>query len=297
VVLTGSGTPTAAGAFVLTPKVGTSSCTFTVNVTAQAAFTLTGAPGACTGATVSGTYTANAALTASNTVTVQANVTTAGAYAITTNTVGGMTFSKSGTFASTGVQTVVLTGNGTPTTAGANVLTIANNGCTFTVTVAPPQSGGTTMYQCKVDGVLATFTDRAIAQTLDKIINPPLNTLYLDGYSGPGNNESEFEIFIDKNDVSVVGTGTYNVDGFAAINGYRLEVDFHKVNADQTVTLWNTSSSIPGITVNPPFTVTVTSVTATRIKGTFSGKLTDIDDGRTKTITITEGVFDLPIQN
>jgi hypothetical protein len=33
------------------------------------------------------------------------------------------------------------------------------------------------------------------------------------------------------------------------------------------------------------------------VKGTFSGKLTDLLQGSTKTMNITEGVFDLPIEN
>ena len=87
------------------------------------------------------------------------------------------------------------------------------------------------------------------------------------------------------------------MDGFLAANGYRIEIDYHKVNADQSVTIWNTSSSLPPLTTNPPFTIVVTSVTATRVKGTFSGKLTDLFQGSTKTMNITEGVFDLPIEN
>ena len=296
VVLEGSGTPGSSGDQVITPKVGSSSCTFTVKVAGPAVYTMAGAPGACTNAIVNGTYTATTPLASSNTVSVQVNVTATGAYSITSNTVGGMTFSKTGIFTNTGLQTILLNGTGTPTTAGANTLTITNSGCSFTVTVAAaPASTG--IYQCKIDGVLTTFTDRAHAETLDDFFNPPVPRLFLDGYTDPPNGAEvpELQIFIDRNNGSAITPGTYNVDGFLLPNGYRIEIDYHKVNADQSVTIWNTSSTI--FSTNPPFTITVTSVTATRVKGTFSGKLTDLLQGSTKTMNITEGVFDLPIEN
>ncbi len=296
VILNGSGTPTSSGAKVITPQIGTSSCTFNVTVAGPAVYTMVGAPGACTNATVNGTYTATTALASSNTVSVQVNVTAIGAYTIATNTVGGMTFSKSGIFPTTGVQNVILEGSGTPTTAGANTLTIANGGCTFIVTVVAAPAGSA-VYRCKIDGVLTDFTDRAHAETLDNFFNPPTPYLFLDGYTGSPNGAEvpRLQIFIEKNNGSAITNGTYDGNNFAALNGYRIEIDYHKVYPDQSVIIWNTSSTI--FTPNPPFTITVTSVTANRIKGTFSGKLTDLLQGSTKTMNITEGVFDLPIVN
>lgn len=296
VILNGSGTPASTGVKVITPQVGTSSCTFNVTVAGPAVYTMVGSPGACTNATVNGTYTATTALTSTNTVSVQVNVTAIGAYTITTNSVGGMTFSKSGVFATTGVQNVTLDGSGTPTTAGANTLTIANNGCTFIVTVVAAPAGSA-VFRCKVDGVLTNFTDRAHAETLDDFFNPPVPYLFLEGYTEPPNGAdvSHLHIFIDKNDKSAITNGTYDGNGFAALNGYRIEIDYHKVYPDQSVIIWNTSSTL--LTPNPPFTIIVTSVTSSRIKGTFSGKLTDLLQGSTTTMNITEGVFDLPIVN
>lgn len=292
VTLIGSGIPTTAGANMLTPQAGTSSCIFSVNVTGPAVYTFGGAPGVCTNGLVSGTYTVGAALTSANTVAVQVNVTAVGGYNITTTTVDGIKFSNSGTFTTTGLQTVTLTGSGTPTTAGVNTLTVGTNGCTFDVNVSAP--AGT--YNCKINGVYTNFIDRAHAEVLDNFYNPAQPYLYLDGYTGPPNGGfiPEFQIFINKNNNSVVGTGTYNVDGYLLPSGgYRLEIDYHAENPDQSVTIWNTSSTI--ITPNPAFTVIITSRTATRITGTFSGTLKDPVKGGTVTKTITEGVFDLPI--
>lgn len=296
VVLNGTGTPNSNGDKMFTPQVGSSSCTFIVKVAGPAVYTMVGAPGACTNATVNGTYTATTPLTSSNTISVQVNVTALGSYNITTNTIGGMTFSKTGIFTTTGIQTVILNGNGTPVNAGVNTLTITNSGCSVPVTVAAAPAG-TGVYQCKINGVLTTFTDRAHAETLDKFFNPPVPRLFLDGYTDPanGSNIPQFEIFIEKNNQTSVTTGTYNVNGFSGTNGYRIEIDYFKVNADLSVTIWNTSSTI--FTPNPPFTITVTSVTANRVMGTFSGKLTNLLQGSTTTIDITEGVFDLPIIN
>jgi hypothetical protein len=146
VVLNGAGTPSAAGASNFIVTAGSSTCTFSINVSAtppaNAVFTFAGAPGACGSFTPQGTYTAGTPLNATNTVTVGVNVTTIGAYTITTNTVNGITFSKTGTFTVTGPQTVVLNGSGTPTAAGTPNFSVSSGtipSCSFSVTC----TGGT----------------------------------------------------------------------------------------------------------------------------------------------------------
>ncbi len=289
ITLNGSGTPTTAGLNSFT--LGTGGCNFNVTVVGPAVYTFSGAPGDCTVATVAGTYTAGTPLSASNTVTVQVNVTTVGAYLIST-VAGGMTFSKAGIFSSTGIQNVVLTGSGTPASSGAVIFTVGTGGCTFTINVAQP----TGTYQCKIDGVLTVFTDRAQADITDDFFAPPTPYFYLNGYTGPatGNTVPQFQIFITKNDNSAITAGTYNGNSFALPNGYRIEIDYTVQNPDLTVTIWNTSSTILPPS-NPPFTIVVSSVTATRVTGTFSGTLTNTLQGGTLFKQITEGVFDLPI--
>jgi hypothetical protein len=295
VVLNGSGTPTASGALVLKPKVGTSECSFTVNVSGPAMFTYSGGTGNCTGTSVNGTYTAASVLNSNNTVTIQVNVTSIGSYNISTNTANGFKFSKSGTFTTTGLQDVILVGSGTPAVAGTTNLTF-NNGCSFAVTVqAAPVVTGT--YQCKIDGVLTTFIDRAKAKTLDNFFDPPTPYLFIDGYTDPPNGSyvPQFTIAIIKNDNSQITPGTYNEKNLIVMNGYKIEAGYYKVNAGPSVTIWNTSSNL--LSTNPPFTITITSVNNGRVKGTFNGKLTNSFEGSTKQITITEGSFDLPIKN
>ena len=111
-----------------------------MNVTGgtTANFTFEGAPGTCSGAVVSGTYTNGTALSVQNTVTLTVNVTTAGNYAISTNTTNGIFFSGSGLFANTGVQSVTLTGTGTPLQAAFNTFIPTAGpitGCIFTVQI------------------------------------------------------------------------------------------------------------------------------------------------------------------
>ena len=288
VTLTGSGTPNTGGnnSFTLNPG----ACNFTVAVVGPAVYTLGGAPGACTGSTVNGTYTVGSSLSAANNVTVQVNVTSTGSYTITSSA-GGMTFFKTGIFTTTGLQTITLNGTGTPTSGGTVQFTVGNNGCTFSVNVAIP----TGIYQCKIDGVLSFFTDRGKAEILDDFYNPPRPYLFLDGYTGPPNGGfvPEFQIFITKNNNSVVGTGTYNELAYLATNGYRIEINYKRENPDGSVTIWNTSSNLLG--TNPPFTIIITSTSGNRIKGTFSGTLKNTLQGGALQLQITEGVFDLPV--
>jgi hypothetical protein len=63
-------------------------------------------------------------------------VATTGTYNITTNTVNGVSFSNSGTFSVTGVQTVLLTGTGTPLNSGSQTFTVTfgSSTCTFSIT-------------------------------------------------------------------------------------------------------------------------------------------------------------------
>lgn len=147
VVLTGSGTPTAAGAFNFNASAASGTCVFSVPVqasTAVASFTMGGAPGSCSGATTGGTFTAGTALNNSNTATMQVNVTSVGSYTINTSSANGVSFSGSGVFTSTGTQTVVLTGTGTPTAAGTNTYTVSSAGTTCTFAVITNTGSGPT---------------------------------------------------------------------------------------------------------------------------------------------------------
>lgn len=139
--LNGSGKPLATGTNTFTVKYDSTQCEFTVTVVGgtggSAVFTLNGAPNACSGAVINGTYMVGTPLVSgTNTVVLNVNVTTVGTWSITTNTVNGVVFSGSGTFASTGAQTITLNGSGTPIAAGDFTIsvTIGASTCTFILT-------------------------------------------------------------------------------------------------------------------------------------------------------------------
>ncbi len=163
-----TGKPITAGTTTFTIKYGTSTCTFAITVVGtivQAAFTLGGSPGGCTGATFVGTYTVGTALTPSNTITVQVNVTALGSYFLAGASTSGFIFSGNGLFTTLGLQNVTLTGSGTPSTAGAATVTITNiaSACTFDITVLP--SGGGTPAVFTLDGAPNTCTSFAVSGT------------------------------------------------------------------------------------------------------------------------------------
>jgi hypothetical protein len=143
ITLNGSGSPVATGAFNFNPSASTV-CSFTITVITapviMAGYTLEGAPGDCTNANVKGNYVSMKPLTISNFVDVSVKVISAGAYTLTTDTIDGINFSASGTFTTTGVQTVTLTGSGTPVGPGNLVFTPINGAshCTFDITVVNP---------------------------------------------------------------------------------------------------------------------------------------------------------------
>jgi hypothetical protein len=68
-------------------------------------------------------YNSGTPLTSVNTITVSVFVTDPGSFAISTDTVNGMIFSYQGTFVAVGAQNVLLTGSGTPVSAGTFTFT------------------------------------------------------------------------------------------------------------------------------------------------------------------------------
>ena len=108
--------------------------------------TLGASADSCTSVSRSGTFTQGITLTPSNTVTIQATITTPGTYLISTNTVNGVSFSKSGIFTTAGPQTVILTGTGIPANSGIQIfkVTFGTSTCNFPITFGagiPPPTG------------------------------------------------------------------------------------------------------------------------------------------------------------
>jgi hypothetical protein len=110
-------------------------------------FSLAGSPDSCSNASVQGSYVVGTPLNSTNKVAIRINVLSPGSYTITTSTVNNISFSASGTFSTTGIQTVVLNGKGQPASAGTTQLPIiaGNSNCSFAVIVTaapnPPPAG------------------------------------------------------------------------------------------------------------------------------------------------------------
>ena len=100
-----------------------------------------------TGTIVNGDYRAGVALTASNSLTIKVTVTAIGTYDFTTNTVNGYYFSKSGSFTTTGTQTLTLPATGTPLATGVGTFTITF-GTTTSFTVVAVSNLPITLSSC-----------------------------------------------------------------------------------------------------------------------------------------------------
>ena len=139
VTLKGSGTPANLGNTSFTMSYGNSKCAFNINFMSPATGMLGGGGGNCTPFTLAGIYQQGVLMNSTNTVQIQVTVTAPGSYNITTNTNNGVTFSATGTFAATGLQTVVLNGTGTPVNSGAQSFTVSfgSSNCTFSISFLP----------------------------------------------------------------------------------------------------------------------------------------------------------------
>lgn len=111
------------------------------------------ADGDCLPKNVAGIYEVGTALVAAdNFIEVQVNVATAGTYQLSTNTVGGISFAATGSFSATGLNTVRLTGTGTPTEAGQKTFTVSYGGSSCDVVVDILPVGGNTPAELELTG-------------------------------------------------------------------------------------------------------------------------------------------------
>ncbi len=109
-----------------------------------AVFSFRDASGTCYAPVVQGTYTAGVPLNNTNIVVIQVNVTKTGTYSILNPTNNGYRFTASGTFTTTGLQTVTMQGSGTPLAAAVDQHPIDGKPtCTITVVVLNPSPTST----------------------------------------------------------------------------------------------------------------------------------------------------------
>lgn len=139
ITLAAGGTPVAPGTTNIPVTAGASTCSFDVVVSGPATYTIN-----CAGSVANGTYETGTALDGTNTIDLNVNVGAPGAYDIT-GSINGMTFTSSGTFTATGVQTIQLAGSGTPAAAGDFQLPLSGGtaACNVDITVDDATTGQT----------------------------------------------------------------------------------------------------------------------------------------------------------
>jgi hypothetical protein len=184
IVLTGKGTPIRAGNYPYVPSIS-NTCNFTVSFLSgapQAVFTYAGGTGSCTAPNINGVYASGVTLGSGNYVDLAVNVTTPGAYTVSTNPADNISFSGSGAFTNTGQQSIRLIGNGTPAAQGPYDFTPSNNGCKFTINVAPPPPPASFTYNCplspNISGTFAAGTALTAASTVKIDVNVTSAGLY-----------------------------------------------------------------------------------------------------------------------
>ncbi|MDQ6609345.1 MAG: hypothetical protein M3Y85_05950 [Bacteroidota bacterium] len=222
--LKGNGKPVNAAVDNFTVVFDSSACNVSVTVLppgttgGPASYSLQKTGSACASFVPSGNYVKDTSLKTSNTVSVQVNVTTVGTYSITTNTVNGYSFSGSGTFGATGLQTVSLQASGKPIAAGTDnfTATAGTSTCVFPITVtatAPPPTGpcGATAQGTYTAGTALTALNTiTISHTYSTAGSYTVSTATVNGYLfGP----STITATAGANTITLKATGTPAASG------------------------------------------------------------------------------------
>ncbi len=292
--------PTLAGIYNYTTIGGIGSCSFPVTYIGNTGGgggggnTATYTINCSAGVVAEGIFAAEVPFQNSNTITLSVNASNPGSYSITTFLVNGVNYSATGYFPASGNYNVSLTSTGSiPVFAGAYNYT-TNGGtlpCNFSVFYDDAPFAN---FACKIDGVQKNFNSRARAS----LISYGQPQMYIEGYTGVPSSSivPQFNIRVIKNDNSMVSEGSYNENSFLLpVGGYKLEVKYIIPGITTSSLLWKTSSNFyPPL--NPPFTINITSITPTRVLGTFSGTLSSFNQATASNKIISEGVFDIPIQ-
>jgi hypothetical protein len=291
ITLTASGTPATAGIYDFTPVAN--GCTFSVTVATNnggtsgtAAYSLNGGTSSCTGALVTGTFTAGTAASSGNTVVLNIVVDTVGTYSISTNAVNGITFTGTGTFTTTGAQTITLTASGTPASSGTFAFTPGANGCTFNVTVTSSGGGGGSgnFLKCKIDGALTNFNKSLVGYY---IIPPSSGIPYSVSVQGKNSDVagSLEELWVTVSNPTNPTTGIYNNYTFSTgMTDRGCMVAFYPTGFPNIY--WG-SSAFDANTL----TVNITSVSTSSAAGTFAGTIYETNGLGPSTKQVTEGEF------
>lgn len=203
------------------------------------AFSLVSSGSNCSDVVIGGYYNSGTALTTTNSVTIKVNVTKTGTWSMSTDTNDGFKFSGNGNFTTTGAQTVVLKGSGTPTDVGEINFPIqaGTTNCSFDIPVI-----GSGTASCNPANNTADFSG-LVAFNLDYVAHDP-NSSY-GGYTITANGSGgDIDLtFIGPNAPT---PGVYHITG----TGQASKVDDVAVNAVAGNIWWQSSAGNVYVTVN-----------------------------------------------
>lgn len=168
----------------------------------------------CSNTKAMGTYIQNKDLNASNYLSIRVNVTKIGNYTIVGTTSNGYNFYGTGVFMNTGIQTILIPGQGTPGLVQQDTIQLSANGttvtCTPAVTVNVLSASGTYSVSCGSATVNGVYT-KGIALTAANTITLPVVVTSVGSYSITTNT-------VDG--ISFSGSGTFSSTGNQNITLY-----------------------------------------------------------------------------
>jgi hypothetical protein len=228
----------------------------------------------CFSEMISGTYMAGSTLNSTNTVAMSVMVYSPGGYHIRSTMVNGCSFSASGVFTTTGYQTVILQGIGTPVAGGtySYLLLLSNTetSCSFTITFQFQLGNGTTL----ADFPFTTYWMDGKTQLLYKsdelqVLGGNTATITQIGFDVVGPISSQvmngFQISM-KNTTSQTVTGTWETGLTTVYSGtYTVSGTGWQMITLQTPFSWNGSNLLIQLCFDNNFYSSNTFVNATEI--------------------------------
>jgi hypothetical protein len=192
-------------------------------------------------------------------------------YNVVTHVVNGVSFSAAGRFIDTGIQLLIVTGTGTPVTAGTFNFIPNKNGCTFPLAFG----NDVNFLRCTIDGVVRTFNVNLTGK------NPVATNFSIMGKEK--NTANSPSLTLDLNNLTgTIDAGAYHLFSLLFTSPIYCFVSYF----DGGVT-WNQGTN----NEHGKFELIVTSKTAIRIRGTFSGTPYDSDPTGASKKIFTNGGF------
>lgn len=252
------------------------------------------ASGDCMPVTVNGIYTANTVLAATNYIDLQVTIDEVGNYDIKTDTVNGYSFHGTGSVAVTGLNTIRLAGSGKPIIAGTDIFKVKFSGTSCEINVSVSAGGGgsgvpgtnSDSIVCKIDGIYRTFKINDTAR-YDDLSVTGYHVLNIEGESNAAGDDN-FAL-----GVGVPTGGSLTAGSTYVVNEYPAKF----VGAAYASTPANSAYFVAsgfGTAPAPLFTITITTISSTKVTGTFSGAIPDAF-GVDPDINVQNGIFSVTI--